>query len=836
LLGERLHFFCDEIFQSRYGVSSPELKGVWFSSCGQHGDSINLLASEVARLHGFKAQPVQPQIPDNQSYFSQKFFNRILFNDMGNVRENPIARKLWLARISLASGALAAVLIAGLTFCWWQIQYNEQLLAQQKMIINDYQHSIQQLVAPGDSIPASDVVQLLAGLQLLNRLYQQSSRWMYHGGLLDWNTARNIQAFYQQQLRQYLWMPLVQRFHDRLQMAVTLHSDQLFDDLQYYLMLFDPKIRDTGLLQSHIRNVLLADPGEEAGKQLDSLLVDIWRLEGIRNIAKILPDQALTERAREVLSTQPPERLVYDHLRRLRQFSGVLNARELFGNEFASLFTVATDGDNAEIARFYTRSIYTRLNLSATSPLLKREIISLNRIQKGESQVSVIELARISRRIREFYFRDYIRTWDNLINRIRLQPASSLDQVEQQTNLLAREGAALQSLLNVVASETSLAEEPSAPDAIAMGRQASNIPAPAAVRKTTRIVNQATRLLPVRSARKVAPDNPAIVNEAFAEYTGYAADLQSRLSPVLDQLLQELQAINGHFDPDLALYQLAVNVMTNNQNILQELWYQAASDDTRAGYWLNQLAGEVWTRAIAGAGRYCQRRWQQEVYPFWNQHLRHRFPMSSGTNSDSQPADFTEFFKPKGVLDNFGVILMPFLQKESTGGQLKTVKGQQLPVSRTLLRQLDNARQLQQQLLNADGSLQVNYQMRSLELSARASEFSLRDSNGRFVYRHGPRLWQKRQWPGNESEQFIVTISDDSVVLTQQSYTGPWAWLRFVFACDQWQTDNRVELLYNSKGYRAQLELEMERRGNPFSPTLYGRIQLPEIIIRTESR
>ena len=53
LLGERLRFFCEEIFQPQLDMPSPQLKGIWFSSTGQQGSSINLLASELARIHGF---------------------------------------------------------------------------------------------------------------------------------------------------------------------------------------------------------------------------------------------------------------------------------------------------------------------------------------------------------------------------------------------------------------------------------------------------------------------------------------------------------------------------------------------------------------------------------------------------------------------------------------------------------------------------------------------------------------------------------------------------------------------------------------------------------------
>ncbi len=42
LLGERLDCFCEELFLSRHGLPDPKLSGVWFSSCGQYGNSINV--------------------------------------------------------------------------------------------------------------------------------------------------------------------------------------------------------------------------------------------------------------------------------------------------------------------------------------------------------------------------------------------------------------------------------------------------------------------------------------------------------------------------------------------------------------------------------------------------------------------------------------------------------------------------------------------------------------------------------------------------------------------------------------------------------------------------
>ncbi|WP_354019984.1 hypothetical protein [Endozoicomonas lisbonensis] len=71
---------------------------------------------------------------------------------------------------------------------------------------------------------------------------------------------------------------------------------------------------------------------------------------------------------------------------------------------------------------------------------------------------------------------------------------------------------------------------------------------------------------------------------------------------------------------------------------------------------------------------------------------------------------------------------------------------------------------------------------------------------------------------------------DSSLKLSQQSYSGSWAWLRFVFDCQQWQNGNRTELKYRYKGYDARLELDMDRRRTPFSKTIYSQISLPQRI------
>ena len=825
LLGERLRFFCEEIFQSQHGIPSPVLKGIWFSSCGQYGNSINLLAAELARQHGFKVMLEQPQIPDNQSYFNQQFFNRILFNDLGSVGENPLARKLWQLKTTLTIGCMVMILAAGLGFFWSQIRYNNQLLNQQKEITQEYRLSMKLL---GKKPYPADVIPPLSRLQSLNQLYQQSSDWQYHGVLLDWQTAESVNTAYQQQLNQKLIKPIAHQLHNRLQLSEARHSQSLFDDLQYYLMLFKPELRDTEQLENHIQRILMQqrDLSRKDQEALTLLLHDAWALKSL----DIQPDQELIRQSSQILASQINERLIYDHIQAMPEYRGSISMQDLFGNEFASLFTVNTKEGEAEFPRLYTHNAYKELDLSPTSPLLRQELANLNRIEKNSSNVSIIEMTRLSRRIRELYFLDYIQAWHGLINKIELRPANSLTQLSQQiTQLSSGNNALLSSFVNTIISETSLADASPSTDPLALTRDANQIVQSAKVQKTTRIARQSRALL---TDKTISADDPVIVNQAFEEYTEYSAKLQAQLTPVLAAVQKELQAITQHYNQQQALYDLAIAVIKDNKSALNDLWQLAASDTTQSRQWLNLIANQIWQQAMTGAGHHCQSLWQQNIYSFWQQYLQSRFPFSAKARDEVQLNELTELFKPKGLLDDFSLTaLAPFLQKTQSGWHVKSIKGLKLPVSSTFLRQLSFIDQLQQQLFSADGNLQIDYRMRCVELTPEATELSIRDSNGRFIYRHGPQLWQERKWPGTETEQLTVSMNDNGTRLFQKSYDGVWAWMRFVFDSQQRQSGNKVELNYENKGYKTRLELTLDRRGNPFNPELFTKIKLPEKIL-----
>ncbi|MRI33752.1 type VI secretion system membrane subunit TssM [Endozoicomonas sp. OPT23] len=800
LLGERLTFFCDEVFVARQNQVHLDFKGVWFNSCGQQGNASNLLASEIALKHGFMVKSEQVQVAENHSYFNRHFLPRVVFDELGRVGESVSARKIRLTLMSLSSILLAGFFLAGVSIFAWHIKYNSQLLDQLKQVIPEYQYTMSGLKKQ----PAvAQVIEPLLSFKKLNEEYHDTSHWFYHMGLFDSAMSRKVNRAYQQQLQQWLLKPIARTLAGRLKNSEAVQSVSLVDDLQFYLMLFQAELLEPELLQKHILAMAVDMELSLSSQQgLELLLEDLWSLP----FTSIYPDKGLIDKARVSLSRQSEEQLVMDQIQVQDDFSGTLSYDLLLGESVLNAFQVADASKG--FPALYTRATYEQMDLGPTSGLVRREVIDLNLIRKGYPEVSSKELELVSRKVRKVYFQNYIRQWQALIGRINLKKINRPDDlVKTIASLFQGERAALHSLLATIEYETRLAPETDKKDS----KKNASSPSGKVV------------------VNRQQSSHPITVNQAFDELGILSPEKQTAVNQALAAVLSDLQLAINQSDNGLGFFTQANKIMGHQKNSLDDLFYLASTEEGPLKFWLEQLANQVMATYIKGATDYVQYQWSQRIYPYWRQYLDRHFPIEPTARKDVRPEDFVDFFKPDGILDRFiNTILANFLNFD--GWIPNSVNGHHLPLSSGFLKQLEYVQKMRAALFSPDGQMKVTFRIQCVELSPAASELSIRDSLGKFIYQHGPHLWQDRHWPGSSTENMLVTLNRDRLVLAQQSFLGPWAWFHFVFASQQWRNDDRLVIQYKLKGYQVKLEATLDRRINPFNPVLYNRVQLSEHI------
>ena len=837
LLKERVEIGLSELYGNRHHAPQAWAAGIWLSSSTQTGASYNLLASELGRSWGFHSQRQQSQRLNNSSYFIRNFFPRIALHTLARIPENSAASALWQGKIASAVVLALATLAGGSWVLWENMTYNQYLQTLTTRELNDYSSEVSAL---GQDADPADMIAPLLRLRDLVETFEQPRSMILNIGLFDHQAASEVRQVYVNQLQQRLFVPLASRSHDTLAAFVHLGNNEVvFNNLLHYLMLYNPEVRQPEHLNNYLAQTLAGREELPEGTEayLTLLLNDLWT----SNLDNFEPDQKLIAQARHDLSQRIDTQLAYDFIRSQPEHSGKVDIRNQLGKNFNSHFQFADGFDGYYLPAIFTREGYQRLDLSANSELINQAVASLARVQGGDISVSLTDRTRISNKVRELYFLDYIRTWKTLTSKITLRSGHSLDE---QLNLLETlyqgENPALFDLIGAIADQTQL--EPEQDEEVSPNQTQQLL--------TKQAEKKASKALGLKGAsKKIAKSasrnalaklqkqrTAAIVDETFSAYATFYTDRGEALTEQLDLLYNEMLAIRSHPDTHQAYFDSVVKLANGEGSSLPELQRQANKDRTAAGVWVQQLANGLWKNWLAGAGQYVQQRWQATIWQTWQSRLQNRFPFVNSARQEVRLGDFVEFLRPAGELDQFvTTYLTPFVysgsETNSHHWQLKPVNGGTLALSPRLLRQLEQADAIRKAYFSTNGDLDINYRLRARRLDSDITSFNLRDDNGNFTYSHGPLRWQERHWPQTSTETLSVNFANSGLQVARNRYTGSWAWQHFLADSQQQQGNSQSQLTYSLKSYDVTLEIELDQRENPFATGLLTSLKLPNQIV-----
>ncbi|WP_461538343.1 type VI secretion system membrane subunit TssM [Spongorhabdus nitratireducens] len=836
LLQERLQISLDELYGTRHHAPEAWVAGVWFSSALQNGESYNLLASELGRSWGFRSTRQQPQQLGNNSYFIQSFFPRAATQILAAVGENPVAHNLWRGKVLLTTLSITLIFAGGGWVLWKNVTWNQQLQLQTQTEISRYQQEIASL---GKQPELEDLISPLLRLRQLVETWNQPRPLVMSIGLFDSKEAENIKLAYHNQLQRQLFAPVAERVHDTLLAYVHLGDHhEIFRHLLHYLMLFDPEIRHNADLNSYITQILSnrGELPEGSAPYLSLLLDDIWAT----SLGNVEPDQQLITQARSDLGQQIDNQLIYNYIRSQPLFANKVDIRNRLGPNFSQNFRFKQGFEEYYLPYIFTREGFSQLDLTPDSPLLQEAIGSLNKVEGLMANISLADKIRASGKVRELYYLDYIRTWKTLISQIELQSGRGLLQQQERLEMLYQgQSPALFNLIAAISDQTQLAppetDEAASRTEKLVKRQAERKAAKALGLKgaNKQIATSASR----SALQKLEKQrSAAIVNEAFSAYATFFIDKGTLLTEQLDMLNNELQQISVHPDPDQAYFDSVVKA-ASGEGSLAGLQRLARQERTAAGVWLNQLADTIWQTQMSGAANFIQKRWQATVYRNWESRLANHFPFIEDARREARLGDFVEFLRPAGELDQFtetylSAFLLPGSETSDHRWRLRPVNNLILPLSSGFLAQLEQADKIQERYFSADGRLDISYRMRAVRLDSDITTFNLRDGNGNFSYSHGPQRWQERRWPLDTTDILSLDFASNNLQLARKSYSGPWAWQKFVSDSQVQERDSQLLLTYTLKSFDITLELDLDHRRNPFAPKLLSELRLPARILR----
>ncbi|WP_225789129.1 type VI secretion system membrane subunit TssM [Pseudomonas sp. Marseille-P8916] len=812
--------FLREVLASDRFTTPALVRGVYWSSVLQQGETRNAFVREAAQPY-VADPPLREGKPQGKAsvYFTQQVFQRVIYQEAGLAGDNvKVARhKRRLLWVGSGVGALAIAIAVANWQRYFDINGAKATSVLAKSQAFSLQHVDQQvdptgrnLLAPLDQI--RDAVSVFGDYR---------SAWP---GVADFGLyqGRDIgprvdEAYLSLLSRRFL--PAIASGVVDAMSAAPEGSERQMAALRVYRMIEERQNRRPGWVEDWMaRQWQLAFPGQ------GQLQRDLMRhLE----YALAYADADLSQYRQRVSETQqslrkvPLPQRVYASLKqqaRERLHTG-LDLRNQVGPAFDIVYQPAAGAahgyDGIRLAPLLTAKGLKDYFEPRSQQLTEMAMIDQWALgERDQAHYTDADREALTERIGNLYSSDYIDSWRRALNAFAVADFHDLNHGVSILEQLTGPAAPLQRLLETVRDNTVLS---SAPAAAEQGE--------AAVLKRVGGAFEQQQAMGIQRAfaglnalLQPKGESPSYYDEtldAIIAVHGYAKAVQD--SP--DRGKAALHAVLQRFsmtapDPIGNLQRIATGLPEPIKQQVRKVAEQTA-------YVLN-----------VEALRELERRWDAEVYSFFQQRLAGRYPFVVRA-PDASLDDFEAFFGPKGRLQQFQDQYLKVFLKDNLEALQPGQHGESL-IRSDLIEQLAAADRIRETFFDQRGNLSVQFSIEPLGLSAN-QRTSLLDLDGQLIsYTHGLSQITGVVWPNTLGQQVRsnLTLLRRNGNSSSLEYRGPWSMFRLLSrGALNGRTATSVDLGFKTGDGVMRYRLSAEKAFNPITQQPFKGFRLPRTLL-----
>ena len=824
LMKDVLDGFLKEVFDpSRYNERCL-LRGVYFTSGTQEGAPLDRVIGALASTFGLGRQSLIPVAGTGKSYFIGKLFKDVIFKEAGLAGANLRLEKqrAWLQRGAFA-GAILVSALAGLA---WFTSFSKN-----KSYIDVVAIHVADIYKLKTAVPSSGGT-VLDVLPLLNVVSEipggYSRRVQGHGFLagLGLNQAGKLgsaaETVYQRLLRDAFFPRVQRQLEGQLQRGNANNPDILIDALATYLMLGNDDKYDPKAVQQWVerdwKSSFPADLGEEQHQRLSGHLQAL--LEGPERLA-VQKDEALIRHTQDLLRNVDWHQRVYA---RIKEDAQSLTLPEFTisaaaGAEATSVLTRRGNLPfNSGIAALYTYDGYHQYFIDAVDKTVDALAEEGWIFAEKDQLKDDARKAAIKKQVKDAYYADYIKLWDELLNGIGLRHFNDFGAGAKIVKTVSGSDSPLKRLLVAIGDQTNL-DRPTGDlegNVEAGRRQAANLASKVAERFRRAIKSNDPAEI---RASKPAPKERTPVDIYFARLHNFVKSPDGNGPSRLDKVL----GVVG----ELAIYLDDADKTKRSQGVMPE---SKPIDNARRevvglpqplGAMLQQLVANSSNLGAVATDRQINDIWQSEVLPFYNQAVRGRYPIVRSAKDEITLQDFGTFFGPGGKMDAFfEKNIKPYVDTTSRPWRTRPGPNTSMSISANALDQLQRADEIRKTFFPANGptpSLSFDLVPISLDAEKKLNRIMVDIEGQQLVWEYGPAKSKAFVWPapngnGRVRVEVAPALPSGRSGLT---YTGQWAVFRMldevtideVQEPGQNQRPTKFHLRFNFEGRTAEFDL-----------------------------
>lgn len=830
--------FIGEVFRSSRFEERPMLRGVYFTSGTQEGRVIDPVSGAVSR--NFGPHPVQPNASTRpgKAFFIKRLLTDVIFAEQGLVgRNSRLERKLALVH---GGGYIAAVVLAvvALTLCHGAFVRSKARIAETRGAAQAIQARLREIDQPVDF---NKVLPTLNAARRLRSATGEESwlAWVDGVGI----SATPMLAPAARDLYDHILLDrllplfgnkLAGRIDALLRTGDETMLDQVKEVFRTYLMLGDPRHFDRGIVEQAARNEIAL------AFALDTISASELN-EHFSRLIELLPkpingDQKFVIAVGSRLIERPLVEQVYARLlregmqnARLRpvDLSGMLRSGQL---EIARTSAVhvganaigpqgpAYSLDAAIIPGIFTRSGFLEFLLPRL-PLVVREEQNADWVLAG-SPLDAADARQVALKVMDRYVSDYIAIWTNVLGRVRLVKFDDMQRGTEMLRGLAGPQSALQQIISLVRDNTNLPTP--ADETAAKGDGAAAAVVSAALGNAAW---PGTRIL--EAFRPLA-------QLAISGTSGQPASID-RIRDLFAGLYAVMANIATAQDPGQAAFQIVQRRIKDPSNdVFATLRADSALRPEPVRTIMNDMARATWSVLIKQANNHVGAVWTRELVPVCQSVIFQRYPFFASATEDVTLKDFSDFFRPGGILDDFlQKYLSPLVVEGRTGLAVATIDGASASFRRDALVQFQRAQQIRKAFFSGSGAApDVKFSIKPVYLAPNLLRASFVMDGKEIVYRHeAPRSYDL-EWPTRtDASTASITLADTDGAEQKIERSGPWALFRLVDASplsSRGASDRFTIAIGRPEQPNVIYELRAASVSNPFSLSVLRAFRCPD--------
>jgi type VI secretion system protein ImpL len=767
--------FIERVFKPSRYTATPFLRGVYFTSGTQEGTPFNRLISQLARNFSLSNASAQSGSTRGKSFFIKDLLSKVIFGESGLAGANLKAERVYglLRTAGLVALATLPLILVGL---WWMSSSNNHTMMDTlDTEAANLDEQIQQVSPENTSLigvlPAlNEARELPAGYAAQFVHVPVDMRFgLYQGGRL----ARNLTVpAYRRLLENAFLSRLMLRIEQ--QMRGSLNSPELaYQALKTYLMLGD----DERLNPAYVKRWVTTDWKQNYARtlsreQYEQLTTHLDALLTLRPITTPFDlDRNLIEHIRGVLEQTTYAQRAYAMIK-----SELLTEGEEFtvagaGGADARQALIRVSGKplNRGVPAMFSPNGYYQSFIPVQKRVIDEQEDEFWIFGTATMKASRPDKAELTGRVSGLYFKDYIHTWWEFLEDVRIRPFSNFVEAAEILKILTSEDSPLVLLLQGAAEKTKLA-----PDIPGVGDEEGD----------ESLMTAVGDLFKSEGDMETAEVNPIVVNRAFAALNNFVSGQDNQPSP-LNGVKEDVRELYFYINT-LARGGTGAATAGAQQDIggaVNKIRMSASYAPEPMNDWISELADQSEGLVAGKTMGVLDARWRAEVVPFCRRAIANRYPFSLGSDGEVSLQDFGQFFGPGGKLDQFfNNNLAEYIDTNVSPWRVHSSVADIIHINAAALQQMQLARKIQRAFFSQGGAMPAtSFDLKPVGMDPNTTHFMLNIDGQRVNYSHGPLVSETLKWPGSSAfSQVQIQFSPATSIGGSRTEHGAWAWFRML--------------------------------------------------------